>query len=249
MRVRYHGAEPVLVTVEGGTVAVQPGQSAWLPRCPDGPDWAPLPWPKPPPVVPRRWHDGPALAAPWVQVVWHTAQPVPWPRWVRRVVLAPEPGHPHGRYGETLWRLVTTDYADAPGLVVVEQDLAGDWRHVTALDAFIRRRPGWVGAVPYRLWTTSTGRGEPIWAHRVAGPDGSWQPVAAIQRCPRRLAAFGLGLTYLPRALLEAIPEWDGPWAYPLTDTTLSHLAQAAGVPARAVGPEAVHLHWGREGG
>lgn len=130
------------------------------------------------------------------------------------------------------------------GLVVLEQDIAIEPVHLSQLDDLILLYPSHVAVAPYVLWPKSTGREEPVWSCGDIGSFGLRVYHHARIAPPARPKWFSLGCTYLPARLLEAAPDVDGNWDYPVLDTRLSELAARLGYPCRTTQAPAVHLHW-----
>lgn len=129
-------------------------------------------------------------------------------------------------------------------LTVVEQDIAIDPRHLAQIQAIASDHPRAVIAVPYVLWTASTGREEPCWAHRNRAADGSWMYRGIDKPCPKLPDAFGLGCTSLPADLLAALEPLAEEVVYPTADTRVSALAEELRLPVFVTSLEATHLHW-----
>jgi hypothetical protein len=160
------------------------------------------------------------------------------------LVIVPQGEDGHSAiYGERLrdsWR----DWPDQYGLVVLEHDIAVPKETWDELAAEIIEFPRWVIAAWYRLYPVSTGLPMPVWAHRIA-----MQGQPSEFRCGdfpplERPASFGLGCTFLPARLLDALPDDLGQWDYPVLDTRLSELARELGVGIRTVPTPVVHLHY-----
>lgn len=130
------------------------------------------------------------------------------------------------------------------GIVCLEHDVAVSRESWLELGAAIKAWPLEVIAVPYLLYPRSTGRGTAAWAHRVSAFDGRYEFLPSTKACPSAPAAFGLGCTFLPGRLLEAMPEDLGQWDYPTLDTKLSDLARELGVAVRCTSLPAIHLHY-----
>ena len=247
MRYRFVGPEAVTLHQAGFSLCVRPGEVVELRSPPDLPEWIALPT-RPPSRVgePRQWWgEGWKTYAPWA-LFYFGRRFVPWPVFVRPVEILPTSDAPRGRYGETILEIFA-ETPNAPGIVVVEQDIAAGPEAVSAMDQAIAGDPDSLWALPYRLYPTSTSRTGAIWAHRGGLPQ-SWEVVSATERCPSELMAFGLGCTYLPRVLLDYMHQHLDAWDYPLLDTTLSRVAHELGVSMRSVDHhEAVHMHWGGE--
>lgn len=133
-------------------------------------------------------------------------------------------------YGRALWfNWYGRGVEDAPGLWVIEHDVAVDPGDAEVMLAAIADHPGEVVAAPYVCWPISTNLDAPF-----ALPD-----VHAGR--PR----FGLGCTYLPERLIEAAGDTLADWTYPTLDAELSALAHATGVPVVTVrGTHVKHLHY-----
>lgn len=117
----------------------------------------------------------------------------------------------------------------APGLWVIEHDVAVDPGDADVMLRWIRHYPTEVVAAPYVCWPVSTNLLDPFTLPDVhAGR-------------PR----FGLGCTYLPARLLEAAGDDLAGWTYPTVDAELSALAHEIGVPVVTVrGAHVKHLHY-----
>lgn len=140
-----------------------------------------------------------------------------------------EPTRP-ARYGDDLanaWRWRDDDAA--PGLWVVEHDMAVDPGDRRRMLAQIEATPDQVIAAPYLCWPASTNLPEPFTLPDVF--DG-W---------PR----FGLGCTYLPARLLNAVETELADWVYPEVDWRLSQAAHQLHVPVHTLrGAHVKHLHY-----
>lgn len=146
-------------------------------------------------------------------------------------------------YGEAL-RAARLESKSAAGLVCLEHDLAVAREDWDALFASVLYKPLRVLAIPYILYPASTGRQDRVWAHRVAAADGKLAFAPASITCPTEIAAFGLGCTYLPGRLLDAMPDDLRQWDYPRLDSLLSDLARDLRLEMTALGRPAVHLHF-----
>lgn len=168
---------------------------------------------------------------------------VPYVNMVRRGCLEHIVVHA-AAYGHALrqaWR--SCDPAD-DGLICLEHDIAMPqeaWLELAAAQAV---EPEDVIAVPYILYPESTGLDSRVWAHRVRYSAGALQFVTANVACPEWPQAVGLGCTYLPAALLNAMPEDLAQWCYPRLDTLLSELAGSMCLTLRCTQRGAVHLHY-----
>lgn len=247
MRYQYLGSHPVMLHHDGRVFDVSPGDVIFLTSKPELPDWIELPPPVSGSLVgePRNWGGGKLLTRlPWAQFTLGNPK-VQWPDFVRVVPIIPQPDAPYGRYGASLIRTFR-EVPDAPGLVILEQDIAGDPLVVQEMEQAVVSNPDAIWAVPYRLYATSTGRHSPIWAHR-GGLPSAWNGMESDYPCPEEPRAVGLGCTYLPKILIEhmASIEYTPDLDYPVLDTTLSHMATTLGIPMYTTKREAVHMHWG----
>jgi len=132
--------------------------------------------------------------------------------WVRSWPTDPPAGRAHVVDDLPRLNIFRHDLATDPRLYTLQQDiLLLEWD--VALEPLERRRfeqlvaeaPDQVQVAPYRLYPTSTGLSEPVWAHR-AGRHGERWISFGEPTCDH----FGFGLVYLPWALvlryLEAGP-------------------------------------------
>lgn len=133
-------------------------------------------------------------------------------------------------YGRGLYLLwFGREDRDAPGLWVIEHDVAVDPADVEMMAAQIERYPDCVVAAAYTCWPVSTHLDYPL----------------TLPRFDRGYWRFGLGCTYLPAALLDAAGEALAHWDYPSLDAELSIAAREAGIGFhRAVGARPKHLHY-----
>lgn len=146
-------------------------------------------------------------------------------------------------YGEAMFAARLESKSQC-GLICLEHDVAVSWEGWQNLFASIAYRPERVTAVPYLLYPVSTQLKDSVWAHRVRGPDGRLAFVPSWRDQPNEIAAFALGCTYLPGALLDAMPEDLRQWDYPRLDTLLSELARERRLEMASLGRPAVHLHY-----
>lgn len=146
-------------------------------------------------------------------------------------------------YGEALFaaRLESKSHC---GLICLEHDVAVSFVGWQDLFASVLFRPERVIAVPYLLYPVSTQLEHAVWAHRVRGPDGRLALKPCWRDPPDEIAAFALGCTYLPGALLDAMPEDLRQWDYPRLDSLLSDLARERKIEMASLGWPAVHLHY-----
>lgn len=160
---------------------------------------------------------------------------------IERVELPDRP-EPNGYLNAILraWRAQEAGY----GMVVLEQDIAIDRRHLNELLHFTTIAPRVIWAVPYLVWPISTGRAEPLWAHSRAGSVGSRILTVAAECCPFRIDYFALGCTYLPARLLGLMPDTDREWDYPILDERISDCARRHDIHAYTTVLPAIHLHW-----
>jgi hypothetical protein len=113
---------------------------------------------------------------------------------------------------DTLPRLVMRDYdyrclADIDDdVLLIEWDLAVDREGFERFIDLARSNPGDVLVAPYRLYKpTRTGAPElpqPIWCHRRYGPGET--STRFVTPDDETCHMFGLGLAYLPRAIVRA---------------------------------------------
>lgn len=157
-------------------------------------------------------------------------------RWTQRQGTGPT-------YGECV-RTAWLESRSLNGIVCLEHDIAVSrecWRELADM---LIRYPQDVAAVPYLLYPRSTGREAAAWAHRSSVTDGQYLFVPATAPPPSHPSAFGLGCTYLPARLLDAMPADLGQWDYPVLDTRLSDLARELSIPCRCTPTPAIHLHY-----
>lgn len=146
-------------------------------------------------------------------------------------------------YGEALFA-ARLESKSQFGLICLEHDMAVSWEAWQNLFASIEFRLERVLAIPYLLYPRSTQLEHAVWAHRVLDPDGKLKFVPSWRDPPDEIAAFALGCTYLPGALLDAMPEDLRQWDYPRLDTFLSDLARERKIEMASFGRTAVHLHY-----
>lgn len=179
--------------------------------------------------------------SPVYQFVWDLRRAVPIPSFAARTLR--RRGGARCTYGDHL-RAVRKVHPDAPGLVVLEEDVAVPLAAWWELAARVRHLPRAVSTVPYLLYPASTGRALPLWSVRPAGGAGdSYAAAEGAEPCLRP-RWFGLGCTYLPGRLLDALPADLRHWDYPTLDTRISDMAADMGVSAWTTPTAAVHLHW-----
>lgn len=130
------------------------------------------------------------------------------------------------------------------GLVILEQDIAIDLRHIEEMDLSIRRDPANPACCNYPIWPVSSGADHAFWSVSRTTDRGEQRTVALADEPPTRTSWFPLGFTYLPPAVIEAAPDNDRPWDYPILDARFSELAQRMGLHANVLPTPAVHLHW-----
>lgn len=165
-----------------------------------------------------------------------TALPVKLKRF-RDVHIRPTPEFPFGQKGMVLaraWHQVTREDAGVQGALILDGDVAVDLADVAAMNQAIASDPArvWVGAA--RLWPSTSGQDDWVWAHRT-GPFG--------QELVTEPEYFSFCFTYLPRPLMEN-PALSG-WTFPTVDVHMSRAARRLGIPA-AVAPGCwpKHLHF-----
>lgn len=160
---------------------------------------------------------------------------------IRRCDLPTEPRE--NRYLEailTAWHEQGID----KGIVILEQDIAIDPRHIVELEGMIADDPGSVHAVPYLCWPCSTGHAKPIWAHSASTSIGGRQLRSPPSACAKLCRYFALGCTYLPAKLIGNAPANDCVWDYPVLDARFSDLAWELEIGCDTTETPAVHLHW-----
>jgi hypothetical protein len=124
---------------------------------------------------------------------------------------------------DQLERLVMDDYdyrllSDVgDDVLLVEWDLAVSIEDLTEMVARCRRDPERPRVAPYRLYVSPSGRplDPPRWAHRRIEGDRSRHVTPDDATCH----LFGLGLTYVPRWVIDGICS---SWAGTVNDTSLS---------------------------
>lgn len=146
-------------------------------------------------------------------------------------------------YGEALFAARLESKSQC-GLICVEHDVAVPHEGWQDMLASILHRPERVIAVPYLLYPASTRLDHAVWAHRVLDQDGKLVFAPYWHYPPNEIAAFGLGCTYLPGALLDAMPEDLRQWDHPRLDSLLSELARERTIEMVSLGRPAVHLHY-----
>jgi hypothetical protein len=164
----------------------------------------------------------------------NTALPVKLKRF-RDVHIRPEAGYPFGRKGSQLagaWRQLAD--AGTDGALILDGDVGVDMADVAAMNQAIASDPHRVWVAPARLWPTTSGQEDWVWAHR-RGPFSQ-------EICPDP-EYFSFCFTYLPRALMAA--RGLDSWTFPHVDTRISEEAQRLRVPVSVVAdcwPK--HLHF-----
>jgi hypothetical protein len=151
---------------------------------------------------------------------------------------------------DTLDRFIMKDY-DYRGLgdldddvVLLEWDMAVHREEFESFLGQVREAPDRVLVAPYKVYT-ATQRPEnlrqPVWVPRVYA-DASEQSTRHVQPGEPECHLFGLGLTYLPRDLIQGfLADWPGHF----NDVSFSgwHYRQVGAAPiAWDVRP--VHLHY-----
>lgn len=148
-------------------------------------------------------------------------------------------------YGATVRRLGTlAAEKGAPGIVVLEYDVAVSLELWDEIAYRCANHAQDVIAAPYLLYPASTRLDHAVWAHRASGPEGKPRFVSSIDPCPQHPLYFSLGCTYLPRALLEAMPDDLRQWDYPRLDSLLSELAREKEISCQTTIERAIHLHY-----
>ena len=173
-----------------------------------------------------------------------TAVPLPRTlggRW-HAVHVAPEPGWPAGRRGLALasaWEQYRAP--GATGLLMLDGDVVIDPVDYREMQQSIASRPEWVWVAPIRLWPASTGLDGWVWGHWAGGPQNRSQ-----QLTYDGIKWWGLGFTYLPRALITgAMDAGLRKWVFPHVDTKLNQQAQAMGTEVGIVPTcEPKHLNY-----
>lgn len=118
---------------------------------------------------------------------------------------------------------------DAPGLWVIEHDVAVDPGDAAAMLAQIAATPTQVVAAPYLCWPVSTRLTEPF----------------TLPDTHHGRARFGLGCTFLPAQLLNTAGRRLEAWTYPTVDAELSTLAHLTGITVHPLrGAHVKHLHY-----
>jgi hypothetical protein len=88
--------------------------------------------------------------------------------------------------------------------VIIEWDLAVDPEMMAAFEARVADDPCRVQVAPYRLYPVSSALPGPVWAHRhVINPSHAYWVAEGDPCC----GYFGLGLVYLPHAVVRAYLE------------------------------------------
>ena len=183
------------------------------------------------------------MTLPIFQFALHNAVPVPYRPSANVCVLWLPRGDES--YGETMRRIGTVACKKgAPGIVCLEYDVAVSQELFDEIEYRVKSAEGDVIAAPYLLYPASTRLDHPVWAHRARNKEGKPRFVSSIDPCPQHPMYFGLGCTYLPKALLAAMPDDLRQWDYPRLDSLLSELAQEKGISCQATIERAIHLHY-----
>lgn len=191
---------------------------------------------------------------PCIRVIWdrNRVWPMPPVRYHRNggqrvavfheVHVGPEPGFPAGRKGLALagaW-LQHGIPSEADGMIILDADVAVDPQMVAAMIAACASDPESVWTAPAKIWPTTTGRGDWIWAH-WENEDGESQDCDEVARW------FSFCFTYLPRRLIEHCLKNNRlqSWTYPIVDASVCKAARRIGVKGKVV-PDCfpVHLHY-----
>lgn len=135
------------------------------------------------------------------------------------------------------------------GFWVVEQDIALSYQLLQELEVLPNAlERNMIIAANYHLHPATTGRKEPVIAHRKLNPaSGFLEFILPMARGEiQKIDAFGLGCTYIPRLFVSwfynAIWEFD----YPSLDSKMSALARSINYPMIAYEPynPLIHLHY-----
>lgn len=155
------------------------------------------------------------------------------------LIINPELQYPLGRKGLALWSAWQQlgVKADADGMLIADSDVAIDPSMVATMFNAIHERPNDVHTAPVKLWPSSTGRIDWIWAH--------WKDEAS-QTIDNDARFFSFCFTYLPKRLFNACEKGGiKGWTYPNVDASVSDWARRANIPGHSVpGIEPVHMHW-----
>lgn len=149
----------------------------------------------------------------------------------------------HRPYGLVMWEAWQKCHNDR-GLLWIEGDVAIEPVHLLEVERSIASFPGSVIAVPYRLYPASTHNDYVQWPFYIATKDGDERILKAGEDVPLFVKSFGLGCTWLPVELFNAIGDRIKDWDWPSLDWRLSIVARGQSITIVTTETPAVHLHY-----
>lgn len=146
-------------------------------------------------------------------------------------------------YGDVMWA-AWQRYKDCDGMIWVEGDVCIEPLHIAEMRDLYSVNPDAVVAVPFRLYPASTGNNGVYWPFYVETPNCGERILRAEEPIPLYVRSFGLGCTYLPRALFAVLSDTLRETDWPSLDWRLSIAARTSGINIMTTRTPAVHLHY-----